>query len=100
MYFNQDFNTAEVVGRWEKYGVHVVQAAREDIHTPGSVTGTSNREDHDNPKFWMLDSLMELNGHAFIDILKIDIESAESDALTAFLSARAGEGKALPVGQL
>ncbi|KAI9443448.1 hypothetical protein H4582DRAFT_1924800, partial [Lactarius indigo] len=43
---------------------------------------------------------MELNGHTFIDILKIDIEGGEFDALTALLSARAAEGNVLPVGQL
>ncbi|KAH9036354.1 hypothetical protein EDB85DRAFT_781277 [Lactarius pseudohatsudake] len=49
-----------------------------------------------------LDSLMDLNGHTFIDILKIDIESGEFDALTAFLSAHAtaAEGDVLPVDQL
>ncbi|KAH9069718.1 methyltransferase domain-containing protein [Lactarius deliciosus] len=68
---------------------------------PFALGGTNNHEDHDNPKYWTLDSLMDLNGHTFIDILKIDIEGGEFDALTAFLSARAAaEGDVLPVGQL
>jgi hypothetical protein len=37
-------------------------------------------------------------GHTFIDILKIDIEGGEFDALTSFVTANA-EGD-LPVGQL
>ena len=48
------------------------------------------------PKF---DSVIfTLLGHTFIDILKIDIEGGEFDALTPFLTAHA-EG-VLPVGQL
>ncbi|KAH9061813.1 hypothetical protein EDB83DRAFT_2386220 [Lactarius deliciosus] len=40
---------------------------------------------------------MDLNGHTFIDILKIDIDGR----LTTFLSAHAAaEGDVLPVGQL
>ena len=40
-----------------------------------------------------------LSGHTFIDILKIDIEGDEFDALTTFLAA-IPEGEVLPVGQL
>ena len=38
-------------------------------------------------------------GHTFIDILKIDVEGAEFDALTAFLKAFA-DADVLPIGQL
>jgi Methyltransferase FkbM domain len=38
-------------------------------------------------------------GHTFIDILKVDIEGSEFDALTAFLDANANQ-KVLPVGQI
>jgi hypothetical protein len=73
---------------------------RERAHfKPFALGGTNNHNDNDNPKYWTLDSLMELNGHTFIDILKIDIEGGEFDALTTFLSAHA-EGDVLPVGQL
>ncbi|KAN0138453.1 hypothetical protein V8E53_003916 [Lactarius tabidus] len=51
---------------------------------PYALGGTNNHNDNDNPKFWTLDSLMDLNGHTFIDILKVDIE----------------ERDVLPVGQL
>jgi hypothetical protein len=37
-------------------------------------------------------------GHAFIDILKIDIEGGEFEALTSFIAAYAEED--LPIGQL
>jgi Methyltransferase FkbM domain len=42
--------------------------------------------------------LLHTVGHTFIDILKIDIEGGEFDALTPFITAHA-EG-VLPVGQL
>ncbi|KAH9040718.1 hypothetical protein EDB85DRAFT_67873 [Lactarius pseudohatsudake] len=92
---------------------------------PFALGGTNSHEDHDNPKCWTLDSLMDLNGasardlrsstksandggisgHTFIDILKIDIEGREFDGLTTFLSAHAAaaaaaKGDVLPVGQL
>jgi hypothetical protein len=43
-----------------------------------------------------------LSGHAFIDILKIDIEGGEFDALTTFLPAGPAhaEDDVFPVGQL
>ncbi|KAN0138455.1 hypothetical protein V8E53_003918 [Lactarius tabidus] len=42
---------------------------------------------------------MDLNGHTFIDILKVDIEGGEFDVLTTLLTANA-ERDVLPVGQL
>jgi len=65
---------------------------------PWALGGSNHHEEYDYPRYWTLDSLMELNGHTFIDILKIDIEGGEFDALTSFVAAYA-EG-ALPVGQL
>jgi len=63
-----------------------------------AIGGSDAHGENDNPKVWTLDSLMKLNGHEFIDILKVDVETAEFDALTAFLNAYAhGE---LPIGQM
>jgi len=39
-----------------------------------------------NPPFYTLQTLMAMNGHSFIDILKVDIEGAEFDALASFLA--------------
>jgi hypothetical protein len=50
-----------------------------------------------NPKN-LFPSFFTLLGHTFIDILKIDIEGGEFDALTSFVTAYA-EG-VIPVGQL
>ncbi|KAF8265518.1 methyltransferase domain-containing protein [Lactarius quietus] len=76
------------------------QAHKERAHfLRFALGGTDKHNETDNPKYWTLDSLMKYNGHTFIDILKIDIEGDEFDALTAFLSAHANE-EVLPVGQL
>ena len=85
-----------------------------------------DHEESSSPKYWTLDSLMKHNGtlqfhffslpqssissqlrhslsssisgHSFIDILKIDIEGAEFDALMAFINEHAHGD--LPIGQL
>ncbi|KAI9455892.1 methyltransferase domain-containing protein [Russula earlei] len=67
--------------------------------SPWALGGTDNHQESDNPKWWTLDSLMKLNGHTFIDVLKIDIEGGEFDALVSFIAAHAQEGE-LPVGQV
>ena len=44
---------------------------------------------------------MRRNGHDFIDVLKVDIEGAEFDALAAFLKPFIGPtAPPLPIGQL
>jgi hypothetical protein len=87
---------------------------------PWALGGDDKHGEHENPKWWTLDSLMELNGacsypptcshretelfgspligHTFIDILKIDIEGGEFEALTPFFASHV-EGD-LPIGQL
>lgn len=50
-------------------------------------------------KFFTLQSLMEQNKHTYIDILKIDIEGGEYEALDSFMDAFVKEEK-LPVGQV
>lgn len=58
-----------------------------------------------DPPFWTLPSLMKENGHVYIDILKIDIEGSEYDALDTFMDAfdnmRTASGKSvMPIGQV
>lgn len=52
----------------------------------------------DVPKMFTLRTLMEQNGHNFIDVLKIDIEGHEFDSLEVFIDSFHGEP--LPFGQL
>ena len=62
-----------------------------------------------NPPMYTLTKLMEINGHDFIDILKIDIEGAEFESLITFIEdfatnkhphAPGHNGGSLPIGQL
>lgn len=54
----------------------------------------------DDPKVYTLETLMKLNGHTHIDILKVDIEGWEFDTLRAMLSPYLESGAPLPFGQL
>ncbi|KAF8644217.1 hypothetical protein AX16_008621 [Volvariella volvacea WC 439] len=70
------------------------------------LAGTNHKDPEGHPMY-TLQSLMEHNNHDHIDILKIDIEGWEFEALEAFvkpyLKAQGPGGKAgraLPVGQL
>ena len=54
-----------------------------------------------DPPEYTIATLMARNGHAFIDILKVDIEGSEFDALASFLAPYVGpHAPPLPVGQL
>lgn len=66
---------------------HPYALGGKDDHGPGA-----------NPPFYTLPTLMEMNGHQFIDILKIDIEGFEFSLLTDLIKAY--KGKPLPFGQL
>ncbi|TAQ86166.1 hypothetical protein B7494_g5521 [Chlorociboria aeruginascens] len=52
-----------------------------------------------SPPFFTLQTLMEQNGHTYIDILKIDIEGSEYDALDSFMDSCEPSG-VLPIGQV
>ncbi|CAL3968010.1 hypothetical protein PZA11_006943 [Diplocarpon coronariae] len=52
-----------------------------------------------NPQFFTLATLMEQNKHKYIDILKIDVEGAEYQALDAFMDECDTTG-IMPVGQI
>ncbi|KIM32136.1 hypothetical protein M408DRAFT_214418 [Serendipita vermifera MAFF 305830] len=54
------------------------------------------------PEVHTLGGLMQMNGHTFIDILKIDIEGSEFDLLNTLLDAHfaSGNNEPLPFGQL
>jgi len=71
---------------------------------PWALGGRNAHGSEDSTKYYTLDALMQLNGHSFIDVLKIDIEGAEFDTLTAFLAANKPlspfSSTTLPVGQL
>jgi len=72
---------------------------------PWALGGQNAHGPGDNPKYYTLDALMKLNGHDFIDVLKIDIEGAEFSTLTTFLDVNRPKNTftsmtTLPIGQL
>ena len=54
----------------------------------------------DEPKLYTLSTLMKMNGHTSIDILKIDIEGYEFETLKAIVKPYIVSGEPLPFGQL
>ncbi|KAH9014493.1 methyltransferase domain-containing protein [Lactarius pseudohatsudake] len=52
---------------------------------PYRITGQDAPATADKPKSYTLETIMRQNGHTHIDILKIDLEGWEFDALTTFL---------------
>jgi len=69
---------------------------------PWGLSGKDAHGSNDQVKMYTLDTLMRMNGHSFIDILKIDIEGAEFDALTDLISHYSSltPPQPLPFGQL
>ncbi|XP_006455670.1 hypothetical protein AGABI2DRAFT_227143 [Agaricus bisporus var. bisporus H97] len=54
----------------------------------------------DDPPQYTLETLLEKNGHKFIDILKVDIESSEFSTLTSMIKPYVARNETLPFGQL
>jgi len=67
---------------------------------PYGLAGKNQHGPEDVNKMYTLESLMTLNGHTHIDILKIDIESWEFETLAALIRSYTDAGKPLPFGQL
>ncbi|TFY82787.1 hypothetical protein EWM64_g1218 [Hericium alpestre] len=72
---------------------------------PWALGGEDRHSEYDNPKVYTLQTLMAMNGHDFIDILKIDIEGAEFESLNELLraytpSAYGAPAPPLPFGQM
>ena len=60
-------------------------------------------DESQRPPRYSIQDLMKLNGHSYVDIVKMDIEGAEFDALTALVKSLKAQNVgevALPFGQL
>ncbi|KAI0049038.1 hypothetical protein FA95DRAFT_1489947 [Auriscalpium vulgare] len=89
-------------GPWDSRG-------RVHFHRWG-VAGFDAHASSDKNKFYTLQSLMRANGHAHVDLLKIDLEGWEFDAMTAFVNSLANPDAppadadfppaSMPVGQM
>ncbi|TDL19823.1 hypothetical protein BD410DRAFT_899970 [Rickenella mellea] len=67
---------------------------------PWGVAGVDAHGTGDERKMYSLLSLMKLNGHKYIDIIKMDVEGAEFEALSAIFKAYIDANEPLPFGQL
>jgi len=91
----------------DKFGPEIERSLRLKARShfqPWALGGHNAHSPDDNPKYYTLDALMKLNGHDFIDVLKIDIEGAEFDTLSTFLDVHRPKSSfastTLPIGQL
>jgi len=73
--------------------------SRTHFHAFG-LGGTDKHGPGDNPPMYTLDSLLKMNGHTHIDILKIDIEGWEFETLTTLIKPYLETSTPLPFAQL
>jgi hypothetical protein len=89
------------VDSWAK-DIPIHQAPRAEFKKVG--IGKVTDESHE-PPFFTIQDLMKANGHSYVDIVKMDIEGAEFDALSSLISSilddqADGGNPILPFGQL
>ncbi|KAK1976464.1 methyltransferase domain-containing protein [Colletotrichum cereale] len=82
------------------FGTQVDSKNRDRAHFKQvGIAGTTDTTR--NPPFYSIADLMEMNGHDYVDILKMDIEKAEFDALDGMhRDFPLSVGEELPIGQL
>jgi hypothetical protein len=88
----------------EGWGVQIPTSQRHRTFFKKVGLGKEDRHES-SPPFYTLPTLMANNNHTYIDILKIDIEGSEYDALDTFMDAIDGtttaSGKSvIPIGQV
>jgi len=59
-----------------------------------------NTDKTKNPPFYTIQDVMQMNGHSYIDILKIDIEYSEFNALSSLNAYTQGPEEEFPLGQV
>ncbi|TDL19847.1 hypothetical protein BD410DRAFT_791734 [Rickenella mellea] len=85
----------------QKFGPEISSTMGHRAHfKPWGLAGVNAHGPNDENKMYTLASLMQLNGHTHIDILKIDIEGWEFETLSALLKTYVDAGQPLPFGQL
>lgn len=83
------------------FGIQLEPDNRNRAHfTQAGIAGKTTSTDA-QPSFYSIADLMKQNGHEYIDILKMDIEGSEFEALDGLSEAfPASQGLELPIGQL
>jgi len=85
----------------EAFGPEISSHMQHRAHfKPYGLAGVNAHGPDDPHPMYTLASLMALNGHEHIDILKIDIESWEFETLTALVRSYLDADQPLPFGQL
>ncbi|KDQ49958.1 hypothetical protein JAAARDRAFT_42446 [Jaapia argillacea MUCL 33604] len=85
----------------ESFGPQIPRLLRSRAHFKPWGLGTKDAHGSgDVQKMYTLESLMKMNGHTHIDILKVDMESGEFDTLTAIVKPYLTSELPLPFGQL
>lgn len=82
------------------FGAQLSTTHRARAHfTQAGISGTT--DSHRSPPFYSIQDLMKMNGHTYLDILKIDIEFSEFDSLRSLSDAfSASSGLDFPIGQI
>jgi hypothetical protein len=84
-----------------KFGPEIPQSLQNRTHFHAfGLSGSDKHGPGDVPPMYTLKSLMEMNGHTHIDILKIDIEGWEFETMTTLIEPYIASGEPLPFSQL
>lgn len=85
--------------RSNSFGSHIKPNYRTHFFSWG-LANFDSHEPHNNPKLYTLKTLLEINKHDHIDLLKIDIEGWEFETLSQIIQPYILSGEPLPFGQL
>ncbi|KAG2139810.1 methyltransferase domain-containing protein [Suillus bovinus] len=85
--------------RSNSFGSHIKHNYRTHFFSWG-LANVDSHESHNNPKLYTLKTLLEMNRHDHIDLLKIDIEGWEFETLSQIIQPYISSGEPLPFGQL
>jgi hypothetical protein len=83
----------------DNWGPQILDDVRHRTHfTKAAISSTTDITK--SPPAYTIQDLMAQNGHDYIDILKIDIEYAEFNALSALNSHTQQNQQQMPIGQM
>jgi len=83
------------------FGPEITKSLQHRTHFKAfGLSGSDKHDPDDEHPMYTLESIMKMNGHTHIDILKIDIESWEFETITTLLNPYISSDQPLPFGQL
>ncbi|PPQ65698.1 hypothetical protein CVT24_012116 [Panaeolus cyanescens] len=85
----------------KSFGPEIMSNVSHRTHfKPYGLSGENKHGPSDDPPMYTLPTLLKMNGHKYIDILKVDVESHEFDTLARLIHHYIESGEPLPFGQL